>query len=52
MVDATVFAHLKEFDVSDDLSLKVKPNIDLRSTGFSLVLTPRDAAKHRMLQSR
>ena len=52
VVDATVFAHLKEFDVSDDLSLKVKPNLDLRSSGFSLVLTPKDGAKHRLLQAR
>jgi hypothetical protein len=28
VVDATVFAHLKQFDVSDNLSLKVKPSIN------------------------
>lgn len=42
VVDATVFAHLKEFDVSDDLSLKIKPNLDLRSSGVSLVLSPKN----------
>lgn len=37
-VDATVFAHLKNFDVSDDLSLQVKPNLNptTRSAGFTL----------------
>jgi hypothetical protein len=37
-VDATVFAHLKNFDVSDDLSLQVKPNLNpsARSAGFTL----------------
>lgn len=29
VVDATVFGHLKEFDVSDDLSMHVKPTFDL-----------------------
>jgi hypothetical protein len=28
VVDATVFAHLKQFDVSDNLSLRVKPSIN------------------------
>jgi len=28
VVDATVFGHLKEFDISDDLSMKVKPAYD------------------------
>jgi hypothetical protein len=38
VVDATVFAHLKEFDVSDDLSMKVKPRLDpiARTAGFTL----------------
>lgn len=27
VVDATVDAHLKEFDISDDLSLKIKPTV-------------------------
>ena len=41
VVDATVDAHLKGFDISDDLSLKVKPTI-LSGTsiaGISLVLS-------------
>ena len=39
-VDATVFAHLRNFDVSDDLSLKIKPNLNptTRSAGFTLAL--------------
>lgn len=49
VVDATVFAHLKDFNVSDDLSLKLKPNFDLKSTGFSLVLAPKYGIKNRLL---
>jgi hypothetical protein len=42
-VDATVFAHLKNFDVSDDLSLQVKPtfNPSTRSAGFTLAFNFR-----------
>lgn len=38
VADATVFAHLKNFDVSDDLSLKIKPDYNplTRSGGFTL----------------
>ena len=41
VVDATVDAHLKEFDVGEDLSLKVKPSIleGGRAAGVSFVLT-------------
>ncbi|GEO08586.1 DUF5683 domain-containing protein [Segetibacter aerophilus] len=38
IVDATVFGHLKEFDVSEDLSLKINPVINKNAKGFSLVL--------------
>jgi hypothetical protein len=40
VVDATVDAHLKDFDVSEDLSLKVKPTLrnGYGSPGISLVL--------------
>lgn len=38
IVDATVFGHLKEFDVSDDLSLKINPVIKQSGSGVSLVL--------------
>ena len=37
VVDATVDAHLKGFDVSDDLSLKIQPKFD-RGAGIALVL--------------
>jgi len=39
VVDATVFAHLKEFDVSDNLSMQIKPAINpiYHSKGISLV---------------
>jgi hypothetical protein len=47
VADATVFAHLKEFDVSDDLSLKVRPNLNPfnRSAGFSLALSVKQPKK-------
>jgi hypothetical protein len=38
IVDATVFGHLKEFDVSEDLSLKINPVIKQTGSGVSLVL--------------
>ena len=39
-VDATVFAHLRNFDVSDDLSLQLRPNLNpsTRAAGFTLAL--------------
>lgn len=40
VVDATVSAHLKQFDVSDDLSLKIKPTFNLNGqTGVGLVFS-------------
>lgn len=41
VVDATVDAHLKGFDISDDLSLKIKPTIlsGTSTAGISLVFT-------------
>lgn len=37
IVDATVFAHLRNFDMSDDLSMKIVPTvIDNRAIGLSL----------------
>jgi hypothetical protein len=40
VADATVFAHLKQFDVSNDLSMQVKPlfNPQTRTPGLSLTL--------------
>lgn len=38
VVDATVFGHLKDFDVSDDLSLNIKPNFDPLSKKGSVAL--------------
>ncbi len=40
VADATVFAHLKDFDVSDDLSFKIKPGYSplANTKGISLVL--------------
>ncbi len=53
VVDATVFAHLKEFDVSSDLSMNVKPafNPTTRSTGLTFTLTARKP-EHRLYEVR
>ena len=48
VLDATVFAHLKEFDVSEDLSLKVNPVINRNgSKGVGLVLGFKSEKQHR-----
>jgi hypothetical protein len=44
IADATVFGHLKEFDVSDDLSLRINPVINKNAKGFSLVLAFKSPA--------
>ncbi len=54
VVDATVDGHLKEFDVSDDLSLKIKPvfNTLPNTVGVSMVLTIGKNNPHKILQVR
>ena len=42
VVDATVDAHLKSFDVSNEVSLKIKPFLHPGSTGLSLVFSFKD----------
>ncbi len=39
VVDAAVDAHLRGFNVNEDLSLKIKPSLDNNFAGLSLVLT-------------
>lgn len=48
VADATVFAHLKEFDVSNDLSLQVKPlfNPQTRGPGLSLTLNLKNPSRN------
>jgi hypothetical protein len=43
VVDATVFAHLKDFDVSRDLSLHITPNINTGygNTSFGVAISPK-----------
>ena len=47
IADATVFAHLKHFDVSNDLSMQVTPTFNpvTRSPGFGLVMNFKTPAK-------
>lgn len=42
IVDATVDAHLKSFDVSNDIGLKIKPSLNLNSPGIRLVFSFKD----------
>lgn len=51
VVDATVSGHLKEFDVSDDLSLKINPMVQPGSNikGLSMILAFKSPS-HKMLQ--
>ena len=53
VVDATVFGHLKDFDVSSDLSMNVKPNFNpiTRSPGLSLTLSPKKP-EHKLYEVR
>jgi hypothetical protein len=47
VVDATVFAHLKEFDVSEDLSFQIKPGYSptANTSGLSLVLAAKSYSR-------
>ena len=53
VVDATVDAHLKAFDVSDDISFKIKPgyNPNTNTGGISLVFSFKDK-QAKVLPSR
>ncbi|MEQ1624057.1 MAG: DUF5683 domain-containing protein [Sediminibacterium sp.] len=47
VVDATVFGHLKDFDVSNNLSMNLKPqfNPNTRSPGLMVTFHPKKPAK-------
>lgn len=47
IADATVFGHLRQFDVSEDLSLKINPVINQNTKGLGLVLGFR-SPEHRV----
>lgn len=51
VADATVFGHLKEFDVSDDLSMRINPTLDpiTNKPGLGIVLNFRNPP-HRELK--
>jgi len=50
IVDATVDAHLMGFNVSPDLSLKIRPNISTTSFGLSLAFDIHSAKPKLMLR--
>ena len=45
VVDATVDGHLKAFDVSSDITLKIKPRFNQNLAGISLVFSLKDNRK-------
>jgi hypothetical protein len=53
VIDATVFGHLKDFDVSNDLSMNVKPNFNptTRTPGLTLTLSSKKPA-HKLYEVR
>ena len=53
VVDAVVDAHLKAFDISPDLSLKLKPSFNpvAKTKGLSLVLAFKDNHRSKPLQT-
>jgi hypothetical protein len=53
VVDATVFGHLKDFDVSNDLSMNVKPifNPTTRTPGLTLTFSPKKPS-HKLYEVR
>jgi hypothetical protein len=52
VADATVFAHLKDFNVSDNLSMRIQPdyNIGTKTPSLSVAFNLRDK-QHKMLPS-
>ena len=54
VVDATVFANLRDFDVSDDISMRISPRIDPinKSAGLGFVLKPSNKPKKVLANTR
>jgi hypothetical protein len=52
VVDATVYGHLKDFDVSDDLSMRINPTFDFKTKapGLGLAFNLKTSS-HKMLPS-
>ena len=49
VVDATVDAHLKAFDVSPDIGMKLRPNLSTNNAGVSLVFFFKDKTTKPLL---
>ena len=49
VVDATVDAHLKAFDVSPDIGMKLQPNLATNNAGISLVFFFKDKSSKPLL---
>jgi hypothetical protein len=54
VADATVFAHLKQFNVSNDLSMKINPTFNpyTRTPALTVSLNFRDQPKKRLALAR
>lgn len=50
VVDATVDAHLKAFDVSPDIGMKLRPNLTTNNAGVSLVFFFKDKSSKPFLR--
>jgi hypothetical protein len=49
VVDATVDAHLKAFDVSSDIGMKLRPNLSTNNAGISFVFFFKDKSPKPLL---
>lgn len=54
IADATVFGHLKDFDVTDDLSMRVNPSFNphTRTPGLGFVMTLKSPPKRPTVNTR
>ncbi|HSC52700.1 MAG TPA: DUF5683 domain-containing protein [Phnomibacter sp.] len=54
VVDATVFANLRDFDVSDNISMRITPQVNpmTKSAGLGIVLKPSNKAKKPLVNTR
>ena len=54
VADATVFGHLKQFDISNDLSMEWSPKLDpvTRTPGLAFTLNLKNSASRRLVDVR
>jgi hypothetical protein len=54
VADATVFGHLKQFDISNDLSMELSPKLDplTRTPGLGLTLNLKNSSSRKLATTR